>query len=55
VGRRLDSHRPPEAAGKALLVLALVGGIAVGVGAGVVRQVFAVTLCHDATGLELAA
>jgi hypothetical protein len=40
-------------AGKALLVLVLLGGIAVGVAAGVVRQVFAVTLCHDATGLSL--
>jgi len=40
-------------AGKALLVLVLVCGIAVSVAAGVVRQVFAVTLCHDATGLSL--
>jgi hypothetical protein len=38
---------------KALLVLVLVCGIAVNVAAGVVRQVFAVTLCHDATGLNL--
>jgi hypothetical protein len=42
-----------SAAGKAFLVLVLVCGIAVSVAAGVVRQVFAVTLCHDATGLSL--
>jgi len=48
----LSGGHVQSAPGKALLVLVLLCGIAVGVAAGVVRQVFAVTLCHDATGLE---